>query len=48
MGHKAYINAVDLYMLYFTILIIVKFVKIRNEKEKDDFKENEIDKKYYW
>ena len=41
-------NIYGFYFLIFiplTILIIVKFVKIRNEKEKDDFKENEIDKK---
>ena len=41
-------NIYGFYFLIFiplTILIIVKFVKIRNEKEKDDSKENEIDKK---
>ena len=41
-------NIYGFYFLIFiplTILIIVKFVKILNEKEKDDFKENEIDKK---
>lgn len=41
-------NIYGFYFLIFiplTILIIVKFVKICNEKEKDDFKENEIDKK---
>ena len=41
-------NIYGFYFLIFitlTILIIVKFVKISNEKEKDDFKENEIDKK---
>ena len=41
-------NIYEFYFLIFiplTILIIVKFVKIRNEKEKDDSKENEIDKK---
>ena len=41
-------NIYGFYFLIFiplTTLIIVKFVKIRNEKEKDDFKENEIDKK---
>ena len=41
-------NIYGFYFLIFiplTILIIVKFVKLRNEKEKDDFKENEIDKK---
>ena len=41
-------NIYGFYFLIFiplTILIIVKFVKIRNEKEKDDSNENEIDKK---
>ena len=41
-------NIYGFYFLIFiplTILIIVKFVKIRNEKEKDDSKENETDKK---
>ena len=41
-------NIYGFYFLIFiplTILIIVKFVKIRNEKKKDDSKENEIDKK---
>ena len=41
-------NIYGFYFLIFiplTILIIVKFVKIRNEKEKDDSKENEIDTK---
>ena len=41
-------NIYGFYFLIFiplTILIIVKFIKIRNEKEKDDSKENEIDKK---
>ena len=41
-------NIYGFYFLIFiplTILIIVKFVKIRNEKEKDESKENEIDKK---